>query len=274
MTLQRIGLVIAVLCALTTAVRAQEIDASEDTENALDAMDKTNSVGHPDLYNEYAGMHDYSNGNFKSAFGYFLKAAQYADKPSQLSIGLMYLSGQGVVKDPVKAYGWVALAAERDYPTYEWTQEQIWEDLTPQQQRQAMAYQKFLDAKYGDLATKPRQLQAMHDSWAKLQTVNSTWAYILGAFSKYGASGRIYLALSATTPSIALAQADAVSKSWFWNPKSYFRKRDEHWMMGTIKGHGPDWNYGTVSVGKLQKVPDDSSEGSGGSERSSSVSSP
>lgn len=270
MTLQQIGLVAVMLCAMATAARAQEIDASEDTENALGKMDKTYTAGHPDLYNEFAGMHDYASGEFKTAFEYFLKAAQYADKPSQLSIGLMYLSGQGVEKDPVKAYGWVAVAAERKYPTFVATQKQIWNSLTPQQQLQAGAYQKSLYAQYGDPTTKPRELQAMRDSWASLQTISNTWAYISGAVSKYGASGKIYIALGHATPYVQnVGKGEAIPKKWLWNPKSYFAVRDAQWMTDSIKGHGAEWSNGSVTVGPLQNVSGSSADDDGSSSTSS-----
>jgi len=87
-------------------------------EEVLAAMDRTSTWGHPDQYNEFAGMHCYTRGDYPCALSRFREAARYADKLSQLSIGLMYLNGQGVDKDPVVAFAWVAIAAERRYPPF------------------------------------------------------------------------------------------------------------------------------------------------------------
>jgi TPR repeat protein len=48
----------------------------------------------------------------------FIGSSLYADKPSQLSIGFLYLNGEGVEKDPVTALAWFELASERGYPMY------------------------------------------------------------------------------------------------------------------------------------------------------------
>lgn len=96
------------LCAIPGTAFAQNAPApsNSDTVQALNAMDKTYTEGHPDVINEFAGMHRYAAGDYSGAMKSFLIAASYADKPSQLSIGLMYLNGQGVQKDPATAWAW------------------------------------------------------------------------------------------------------------------------------------------------------------------------
>ena len=74
--------------------------ADPQTERVLTAMNNASTWGHPDLFGEFAGMRLYSEGHYKAAMKYFKYGARYADKLSQLSIGLMYENGRGVGADP------------------------------------------------------------------------------------------------------------------------------------------------------------------------------
>ncbi len=59
----------------------------------------------------------------------FLRAARYADKPSQAMIAQMLWNGDGVPVDRVMAYVWADLAAERGYPAFIATREKFWSEL-------------------------------------------------------------------------------------------------------------------------------------------------
>jgi hypothetical protein len=82
----------------------------------------------------------------------------------------MYLNGQGVEKDLIKAYAWTALSAERHYPDFAATRNQIWRQLDSRQRQQALALEQSLVAQYGDEVAKPRQIQAMHLGWTDIFT--------------------------------------------------------------------------------------------------------
>ena len=58
----------------------------------------------------------YAAGQYGSAMAKYKAAARWADKFAQYNIGVMYLRAEGVEFDPVKAWAWLELAAERDYP--------------------------------------------------------------------------------------------------------------------------------------------------------------
>ncbi|RUL64178.1 sel1 repeat family protein [Dyella dinghuensis] len=221
------------LCAVPGSALAQDAPASppNDTTSTLATMDKTYTQGHPDLFNEFAGMRRYEAGDYSGAMKDFLQAAYYADKPSQLSIGLMYLRGQGIEKDPVKAYAWVSVAAERQYPQFTATQNQVWADLDSQQRKEAKVMQQTIAAQYGDAVAKPRMLQAIRDS-----KVDMT------AGINYGASADVH-----TYNGVKICAQDNFNEcsdpyaKWYWDPNNYFAGRDATWR-------------GTVTMGPLQNV--------------------
>ena len=167
-TCQIASLVIGMLIA--TAANAQQTSAPTDSaptmqskasQDLLDAMSNTPTYGHPDLAGEFAGMHHYAAGDYKGAMKEFLIGARFADKLSQMSIGLMYLNGEGVRKDPVTAFAWIALAAERKYPKFLVTRDAVWAGLDTTQREQAKALLEQLYPEYGDASAKPRMIKRM-----------------------------------------------------------------------------------------------------------------
>jgi len=121
----------------------------------LRAMSENSTDGHPDLHGQFQGLIRYEKGDYAGALQYFLLGARYADKVSQLCIGLLYLNGQGVSKDPVKAYAWATLASERNYPQFVATRDEIGRQLSTQELVQAHALVRKLAAEYGDAVAKP-----------------------------------------------------------------------------------------------------------------------
>ena len=53
--------------------------------------------------------------DFEKALRYFRRSSFFADKPSQGMVAEMYWKGEGTPRDPVQAYVWMDLAAERGY---------------------------------------------------------------------------------------------------------------------------------------------------------------
>jgi uncharacterized protein len=241
MKLIGVGSIGVALCIAASPAFAQ--GGSEDavaTRKDVSIMENSFTLGHPDIGYEYSGMVAYAHGDYKRAMKYFLKGAFYADKPSQLSIGLMYLNGEGVKQDPVEAYAWVALSAERKYPKFEETRVKIWQQLTIDQRNQALALEQSLYQQYGDLSAKPRQVKAMHDSWVEM--------------FKYGGPGFIDGSDMYTSQGSPKCESDSVRvcsdiyAKWFWQPKEYFSIRDAVWT-------------GNVTVGPLQNARKDSGVG-------------
>lgn len=140
-------------------------------DRIITAMNHASTLGHPDLFGEFAGMRLYSHRDYQSAIRYFKYAARYADKLSQLSIGLMYANGRGVTRDPVTACAWLALAAERNYPSFIATRDRVCKTLTIAQHDEAVAVLDSLLPEYGDQVAKQRLVKAMN--LAKTQITGS-----------------------------------------------------------------------------------------------------
>src|SRR5215467_12021420 len=127
-----------------------------DVQKTLRAMASASTWFHPDQFGEFAGMRYYAHHQYADALKYFEVGAYYADKLSQLSIGLMHLNGEGGPKDPVTAYAWLSLAAERDYPEFVATRDRVKATLTSEQLQAAETIHAKLEQRYGDTVAKAR----------------------------------------------------------------------------------------------------------------------
>lgn len=213
----------------------QRPEAGPDIEKIVTAMNNASTWGHPDLFGEFTGMRLYSEGHYAAAIKYFKYGARYADKLSQLSIGLMYENGQGVGKDPVTACAWLALAAERKYPSFIATRDRVCEALTPAQHDRAVAVLNRLMPEYGDAVAKKRMTRALE--LAKTQGTGSRLGFDSGATTvgvKQGCGGPTV----ADAPVAGCGNTDFWSP-WRWDPRKYFTARDARWR-------------GVVTVGSVE----------------------
>lgn len=231
-----------------------------EVQRILAAMERTPTEGHPDLYGEFNGMQRFAAGHYKAAMKYFLIGARFADKLSQLSIGLMYLNGRGVKQDPVAAFAWVAIAAERGYPSFLATRDALWAKLNAQQREQAKALIGKLYPEYGDATAKPRL--AMRLRWARASFTGSmlgfgsssvaslTPAQYAEAMPPGSATTAAAGQWAGTMPACGAETVDGAAitgcgnlyVAWRWDPKQYFKTRDAAWT-------------GTVTIGKVQQSP-------------------
>jgi hypothetical protein len=232
----------------TTRAASMEDKASQEV---LAAMERTSTWGHPDQYGEFLGMQAYASGDYAKAMKYFEMGARYADKLSQLSVGLMYLRGEGVAKDPVTAYAWLALAAERKFPRYVATRDAVWEQLDDSQRQRAAALLDQLSGEYGDTVAKVRMERALRE--ARAEMTGSLVGYGAPEVSsitvaQFAAADPAFRRLTGPLPLCAARSIDGapitgcgnIYVAWRWDPKQYFRIRDAVW-------------YGTVTVGELEQ---------------------
>jgi hypothetical protein len=236
-----------------TATSTAKADASSN-ERLLKAMDVASTWGHPDLFGEFAGMRHYAKGDYKTAIKYFKYGARYADKPSQLALGVMYASGLGVDKDAVTGCAWLILAASRKYPRYVATRDKFCGELDPAQHDRVGAVLADLRPEYGDQVARKRMAHELRI--ARSQRTGSRVGFDFGATSHAGASMSGFNAAtvagaagSACTSSITVdgipwPTDGCVGRDFWspdrWDPKTYFALRDAHWN-------------GTVTVGALEK---------------------
>lgn len=147
------GWVVAALLATGTVM------AGEDRAINLDMYQAAllRASGHPNELSRWHGIWAYDNGRPDEARRYFERAAFFGDKLSQHFLSLMYWNGDGVDRDPVQAYVWADLAAERgSVPDMVRVREHIWRELTPAQQAQSIQIgQEFYD-RYGDRVAQRR----------------------------------------------------------------------------------------------------------------------
>jgi uncharacterized protein len=213
--------------------------ASPSVDRVLAAMDRTSTWGHPDLFNEFAGMHRLKAHDYKAAMKFFKEASRYADKLSQLSVGLMYLNGQGVAKDPVTAFAWVAISAERKYPRFLATRDAIWSTLDADQRERAKALVAQLYTEYGDPVAKKRMARALN--LAKLQMTGSYLGFGTSSVSTVSADSVPAACGAETIDGAAQVGCGNIYAAWRWDPKQYFQVRDGAWK-------------GTVTVGAIDQA--------------------
>jgi hypothetical protein len=153
----------AVVAAMTMTGLAHASERDDPAvQKKLRAMANADTDWHPDLAGEFNGMRAYAHGRYVEAMSQFLSAAYYADKLSQLSIGLMYLNGEGVAKDPVTAYAWLDLAAERGFENFVATRDRVKDTLDAAQIQQGDVLRTTLAKTYADAVAKPRLVVQLH----------------------------------------------------------------------------------------------------------------
>jgi hypothetical protein len=117
--------------------------------------------GRPNEEHRLRGLKSYKTGHYRDALKSFEVAAYNADKYSQHYLSLMCWHGVGTERDPVQAYIWSDLAAERGSKPLLVVREKIWSQLTPGQQAQVQARGEDSYARYGDAVAKPRAESVM-----------------------------------------------------------------------------------------------------------------
>jgi len=111
----------------------------------------------PSAWRMQRGARLYAIGRHYSAIHFYERAAWYADKFGQYNVGVMHLRGEGTDFDPVQAWAWLELSAERGYPSMVEAANELFDLLDEEQRRQA---RRLLDQElmpeYGDAVAVPR----------------------------------------------------------------------------------------------------------------------
>lgn len=233
--------------------------AGPRVDRTLIAMANASTWGHPDQFYEYAGMRAYARGDYRAAIDNFKHAARYADKFSQLALGLMYANGRGVAKDPVRACAWLGLASQAHAPSFIATRDRVCKALTRFQHDQAVAALEKLLPVYGDKVAVRRMAQVLNRG--KMDTTGSRLGFDSGinyvpatefpltnGEPEQGGGGG-YPDTRCTNSTIVGATLVPVAgcgntNFWItarWNPKRYFTLRRRHWL-------------GVVTAGPLQTI--------------------
>lgn len=254
MSAKGIGMMVATVLAWHAGAGWAASMDDKASKEVLAAMGRTSTWGHPDEDGEFRGMQYYADKRYDKAMENFLEGARYADKLSQLSIGLMYLNGEGVEKDPARACAWFALAAERKYPAYVATRERVWRTLDDTQRARATALLEQLMPEYGDAVAKVRMERVLRQTRSTMtgslvgygdsRTASMTPAQIAASEGGVAAAkwyGGFPACGARTIDAGPITGCGNLFVEWRWNPKEYFRVRDAVW-------------FGTVKVGATEKV--------------------
>jgi uncharacterized protein len=240
-------LVFVVSCVASLAVASSDVGEDDpmkdpNVQKMLRAMNDASTWYHPDLFGEFAGVKRYVNKDFAGAKKYFEIGAYYADKFSQLSIGLMYVNGEGVPKDMLTGYAWIDIAAEREYPDFVATRDRVKAALTPDELRRAQAIRDTLALRYADKVAKPRMEQQLR--FGREQMTGSHLGFDGGVKhdSPKGTlcKGSVFIG-GITLPEAGCGGDDIYAESR-WKPEKYFARRDSQWKatvtVGDIKDEG------------------------------------
>ena len=192
---------------------------------------------HPDMRWRREGLYSYNHEEYDVAMDQFLRAARYADKPSQAMIAEMYWKGIGVPRDRELAYAWMDLAAERMYPNFVILRERYWQHLDQRQRQNAIDRGQPLLAEYGDDAARPRMERELRI--ANHQVTGSHLGFV---------NPRLNILPNTGPFAGQTLTAELYYKPEYWRTNRYFEWQDQRW-------HAPD-RHGHVDVGDVQKVDD------------------
>lgn len=237
-----LGLIL--LLSLAGQARADDEALNEPgIQRTLQAMSATSTWYHPDLFGEFAGIRHYSRHEYRQALKFFEMGAQYADKLSQLCIGLMYMNGEGVAKDLVTAYAWMDLAAERNYPDFVVTRDALKTQLTPEQLAQAMALRASLAAKYGDGVAKHRLAVQLHQGQMHLTGSHTGFNFGNSSISTVPFCGAAFVVGGTEQPQVGCG--GSLFETQLWNPELYFAARDREFKATVKVGSVQEQSTGT-----------------------------
>ena len=211
--------------AATAAAQAEDAQMAQ----TLEAMKNASTWGHPDLFGMTVGMRRYAHHQYRDALHYFEIGALYADKLSQLSIGLMHLNGEGTPKNALLAYAWFDLAAERGYPSFVATRDELKAQLGPAQLTEAMTLRAALALRYADAAAKPRM--ALELRLGQMQFTGSRTGFDSGV-TQIGSArcGPALIIGGRAVPQIGCGAFNPFLQKDNWEPNLYFAARDREWM--------------------------------------------
>ncbi|MFO7763160.1 MAG: hypothetical protein R6V61_05460 [Wenzhouxiangellaceae bacterium] len=110
----------------------------------------------------------FRQGDYDAALGNFRLAAHWADKLAQFNLGMMYVNGDGVERDPLRGWAWIQLSAERGYPKNAAVAADIWNQFTEEHRKVAKEIlENELKPRYGDEVAIPRTTNDMKRTLAR-----------------------------------------------------------------------------------------------------------
>lgn len=192
---------------------------------------------HQDMKYRVFGLSAFKEGRFDDALRFFRRASFFADKPSQGMVAEMYWNGQGTPRDPVLAYIWMDLAAERGYLGFVGLRERYWKALSDAERARAVEEGQAVYARFGDAAAKPRYEHQLR----------------IGRREMTGSRTGFNHGVQIEIPGPSGSQAIDGSKFYderYWDAKKYWAWQDNIWRKPRI---------GKVDVGEIEVLQSGSS---------------
>lgn len=204
-------------------------------------LNNTGFLGaHPDLRWRREGQATLEKDRPREAFTYFMRAARYADKPSQAMVAEMLWTGNGVAVDRPLAYAWMDIAAERAYVPFVAKREAYWNALSEAERAQALEVGHTLYGEYRDEVAQERLERELEKAKRK----------ITGSRTGFVGFLEVQLAGSHGTP--ITVSAERFYDDRYWEPDQYWEWQDTIWK---------DPGFGTVTVKPLEVVRDEDEGG-------------
>lgn len=220
---------IALIAAVSTISAAESVVPPDPVEDPL--LITTGFLEHhQDLKYRLLGLDAYKKKRFDNALQYFRRASFFADKPSQGMVAEMYWNGEGVPRDPVLAYAWMDLAAERGYLGFIGLRERYWNGLSEAERARAIEEGQAVYARFGDAAAKPRYEHQLR----------------IGKREMTGSRTGFNRGVQIQVPGPEGSQTIEGSKFYeerYWDAKKYWAWQDKLWMKPRI---------GKVTIGEIE----------------------
>lgn len=147
----------------------------DTTSDELATQTRGLLAARPDVRWRMIGERARAEGRHEQAYLSFRRAARHGDKKSQSILAHMHHDGSGAVRDPVLAFAWMAVAAERGDRAYTRLRDSYWRQLDADQRADARARARDLRAEYGDAAALPRLQRSIR--LARHQSTGSRLGY-------------------------------------------------------------------------------------------------
>src|SRR3546814_16370703 len=103
------------------------------TSDALATQTQGLLAARPDVRWRIIGERARAEGHHEQAYLSFRRAARHGDKQSQSILAHMHHDGSGAVQDPLLAFAWMAVAAERGDHGYARLRDRDWKELQEDQ---------------------------------------------------------------------------------------------------------------------------------------------
>lgn len=239
------GILLALACANPTRAADPE-DVLDLTDAGFMEIDDlvAGAKGRPNEEARWRGLKSYTQGRYAEAADAFERSALYADKFSQHYLSLMHWHGVGVQRDPVEAYIWADLAAERMSRKLLLVRERMWQELTPVQREQVAERGPGFYARYGDDVAKPRAEGVMRQ-YARDMT-GSRVGYRNQQLAVFGKPDNGAFAVKTGSNAAALVMPQAASPDELYGKEGGLRRLTNYWQEQDVLLEG-----GKVEVGPL-----------------------